>query len=158
MAFKVRTLSLNLPFGLGGMEVQVSEVQQRAAWELYVELATRITAAPMDAEVGSIREALDSLYSVFGTTRSVLRQAGPDVADGPHSLGPIAIRILNEGLRPFVSTWHTALLTAAADEERWHEFSWDRRSQFYEELEATRAGLSEFIDELARMAGITDER
>ena len=72
-SFKV---SLNLPFGLGGVEqTWVPDDDERlAAWELYVELSTRITTVPLHAGTGLVREALSSLYSLFGTTREILRR------------------------------------------------------------------------------------
>jgi hypothetical protein len=82
MALKLRSVSLNLPFGLGGVEVDVSEGEARAAWHLYVEFATRVTGHPLAAGAGSVKEALDSLHSLFVTTRPVLREAGPEVAEG----------------------------------------------------------------------------
>jgi hypothetical protein len=44
-SFKV---SLNLPFGLGGLEQtwEPNDDEQKAAWELYVELVTRTTTVP----------------------------------------------------------------------------------------------------------------
>ena len=36
MGLKVRSLSLNLPFGLGGVNIDVTEAESRAAWQLYV--------------------------------------------------------------------------------------------------------------------------
>ncbi len=78
-SFKV---SLNLPFGLGGVEQtwEPDDDERRAAWELYVELSTRITTVPLQAGTGLQREALTSLYTLFGTTREILRRYGPGVA------------------------------------------------------------------------------
>jgi hypothetical protein len=67
-------LVIGLPFNLGQLEFEPDEIQQMAAWELYVELATRIAVRPFGADEGLMREALSSLYSIFGTTRDVLRQ------------------------------------------------------------------------------------
>jgi hypothetical protein len=86
------------------MDLDVSDVEARAAWELYVEFSTRVSGYAGAA--GSAREALDSLYALFATTRDVLRKAGPDAGRGPKSVGALAIRVLNEGLRPFVVRWH----------------------------------------------------
>src|SRR5215211_7452551 len=99
MALKLRSISLNLPFGLGGVDIEVSEAEVHAAWELYVEFSTRVAARPLAPGAGSVREALDSLYSLFAATREVLRAAGPEVGEGRDAVGPLAIRVLNEGLR-----------------------------------------------------------
>ena len=115
MALKIRSVSLNLPFGLGGMDIDVTEAEARAAWELYVEFSTRVAAHPLAPGAGSVREALDSVYTLFGTTREVLRDAGPEAGHGPDSLGPLAIRVLNEGLRPFQVKWHAESRAAEAN-------------------------------------------
>ena len=41
---KLESISLNLPFGLGGVTIVTTEAQRRAAWSLYVELATRVAS------------------------------------------------------------------------------------------------------------------
>jgi hypothetical protein len=168
MGAKLRSLSINLPFGLGGANIEINENQEKAAWALYVELATRIAGEELKPGMGSAREALNSLYTLFETTRSVLREAGPGAANGPESVGPIAIDILNLGLRPFMVKWHTSLsgfeaqqaeeqrsrfggeVTVIVDESRWPE-----RDAFYRELEKTRQGMLEYIQALAGIAGIT---
>ena len=63
-------LDLKLP-GIGGVagtwEPDESEV--RAAWELYVEMVTRTPLGGYSFQEGSLREALNSIYSLFDTTR-----------------------------------------------------------------------------------------
>lgn len=147
MGFRVRSLSLNLPFGLGGVDIDVTEAEARAAWELYVEFATRVTAHPLEPGAGSPREALDSLHYLFGATREVLRAAGPEVGQSPESLGPLAIDVLNTGLRPFLVRWHTAL------RESGEELDSTQRAEFDAELATLREGLAEYVDALGRIAG-----
>jgi hypothetical protein len=141
---------LNLPFGLGGVDIEVSEAEVRAAWQLYVEFATRVTAHPLEPGAGSAREALDSLYSLFATTRTVLSAAGPEVGDSPDALGPLAIRVLNEGVRPFLVAWHTELRAAEGSSE----LSPERRAVFDRELAQLSQGLAEYVDALASIARI----
>lgn len=160
MALKLRSLSLNLPFGLGGVDVEVSEAEVRAAWELYVEYATRITTVRLEPGAGSARETLTSVYSLFATTREVLRPAGPEIADGPTALGPLAIDILNAGLRPFLVRWHTELRileqqAAVSGAPAGGELPADRRAVFDAELDELRAGLDDYVTALAQIAGIT---
>ena len=83
------------------------EGQKKAAWEMYVELVTRISVAELHEDEGLLREALSSLYSLFITTRTILRQYGPSVAK-PHdgsdlSFGFLAVAILNGVLRPVLA-------------------------------------------------------
>ena len=170
MTLKLQSLNINLPFGLGGANIVVTEAQKNVAWALYVELATRVAGVELRPGMGSAREALSSHYSLFDTTRSVLREQGPGAANGPESVGPIAIEILNQGLRPFLVNWHTILsgfeaqqteeqrsrfggeVTVVIDESRWPE-----RDAFYRELEENRQGMLQYIQALARIAGISAE-
>ena len=48
--------------------------QREAAWEMYIELVTRISVAELKPGEGLLREALSSLYSLFKTTREILRK------------------------------------------------------------------------------------
>lgn len=167
MALKVKTLSFSLPFGIGNVSIEADEAQQEAAWALYVELATRIATVPLAPGTGSAREVLNSLYSLFETTRDVLRRAGPGIANGPHSVGPLAIDILNQGLRPFLVEWHSRLgaFERQQTEQQREDYGgdaaiiieeslWEERDAFYEALERNRQAMRVYIDALAAIAGI----
>jgi hypothetical protein len=91
----LETVSVSLPFGIGSMSWKVDTTQKKAAWSLYVELVTRIAVQPLEVDQGLVREAMNSLYSLFGTTREVLKAAGPDVGASRDSVGGIAIAVLN---------------------------------------------------------------
>jgi len=145
---KLGSVSLNLPFGLGGVTIDVTEAEARAAWALYVEYSTRIAGSELEKGLGSPREALTSLYSLFDTTRAVLREAGPEVAGDIDALGPLAIRALNKGIRPFLVRWHTAL-TASGD-----TLSDEERARFERELNALRKNLDTYVEALGKVAGV----
>jgi hypothetical protein len=115
-------------------------------------LSTRIALAPLAPSEGSAREALSSLYTVFGTTREVLREAGPEAGGKPDSVGAVAIRVLNEGVRPFVARWHTELrrFERANDDES----QWSARPEFDRELERVRGELVAYVAVLAEIAGV----
>ena len=155
---KATKLTVGLPFNLGELEFEPDEVQQRAAWELYVELTTRTAVQPLGKDEGLGREALSSLYSVFDATREILRHAGPTVAQGPNSFGPIAIEVLNKGLRPFLTKWHPLLL---AHEQKCptdvsahdHELSWDKATEFRQEFAKVQGQMLIYAEVLAQIAG-----
>lgn len=108
MAFSITQLNLNLPFGLGGVTIDVGQAEREAGWKLFVEFSTRTSTQPLEPGTGSVREALSSLHTLFGITRDILKEAGPEIGQSPDNLGPVAIRILNDGLRPFLTKWHVA--------------------------------------------------
>ncbi len=156
---KATKLNVGLPFNLGSLEFQNDEVQQRAAWALYVELSTRISTIPLTEDAGILREALTSLYNVFNITRQILREAGPDIAHGPNSLGAVAIDVLNKGLRPFLVKWHPLL---KAHEEKKpseistveHEKNWEQAVELRQELEVVREQMVIYVAVLAKIAGL----
>ena len=69
---KASKLQINLPFNLGAIEFVPDEMQQCVAWELFVELSTRVAIQHRSPSEGFIREDLASLYSIFNTTREIL--------------------------------------------------------------------------------------
>jgi len=155
---KAKKLSVGLPFGLGNIEFEANEVEQRAAWSLYVELTTRVAVQPLDPESGLLREVLASFYSVFAITRKILSDAGPAVAHGPESFGPIAIEVLNKGLRPFTSKWHPLLQShenkRAADVSAYeHEQKWEYYQNMRRELIELQKQMAIYANVLAKISG-----
>ncbi|GAA2967650.1 MULTISPECIES: hypothetical protein [Streptomyces] len=141
------------------------EAEREAAWELYVELATRISVVELREDEGLLREALSSLYTVFGTTREILRRYGPAVAPrvapGQVTFGLLAVNVLNLSIRPLLSRWHP-LLTAyeVQREDRVdpvaHERSWDRAPELRAEIESVRQVLLALAQALNKVAGVGD--
>lgn len=70
------------PAKLSG-EWRPDQAERDAACERYVELVTRIAVVPMSAGHGIRREALTSLYQLFGVTREILRKYGAAQAKPP---------------------------------------------------------------------------
>ncbi len=120
---------------------------------------TRISTQPLDLDQGLIREALNSLYSLFGETRQIQRSAGPDVGVGEDTVGGVAILVLNKGLRPFLSKWHPllqaheALRPAAMNPRDW-ERQWKEEATLRGELEKLRKNLEKYATALAKMAKV----
>ena len=155
---RTEKISVGLPFGLGSFEITPNRAEQRAAWALYVELTTRIAVQPFNPETGLMRGVLDSLYLLFGITRQILRDAGPDVAQGSNSFGPLAIEILTKGIAPFTTKWHQKLLSHESSRPNGfkaldYERSWDQFPQMLLELENLQKEMRRYTDILAEIAG-----
>jgi len=155
----LRKVSVSLPFGIGSAEWEADPTERRAAWSLYVELVTRVAVQPLETDQGLLREALTSLYSLFGTTREILKDAGPDVGASHDSVGGIAIAVLNNGLRPFLAKWHPTLQAWEAQKPttlsfKEHEKNWPEESTLYSELDNLRQGLEQYAKALATIAGV----
>ncbi len=142
-----------------------NDAERMAAWELYVELLTRVGAVPLGADQGLLREALASIYSLFGSTREILRSHGPSVAEpkrnGEYSFGFLAIALLNATLRPLLTRWHPELEDWEAQRppttsRRQHERDWASGEQLRAELRVLRRELAGYADVLARACGVPD--
>lgn len=141
------------------------ESERQAAWELYVELATRITVVELGEDEGLLREALSSLYTIFGTTRDILRRYGPAVAPqvpaGHVTFGMLAVNILNLSIRPLLSKWHPLLTSYEATrppdvDPVTHERGWARAAELRTQIETVRTVLTELADSLKDVAGVGD--
>ena len=146
---KLTKVSVSLPFGIGSAAWEADPTERRAAWSLYVELVTRIAVQSVEVDQGIIREAINSLHSLFGTTREILKEAGPDVGASRESVGGIAITVLNKGLRPFLSKWHPLLQAWEAKRPinispKEHEQNWSEEPKLRNELAKLRRGASHF--------------
>jgi hypothetical protein len=155
----LKQVSVSLPFGIGSAKWEADPTEQNAAWSLYVELVTRIAVQSLGSEQGLLREALNSLYTLFGTTREVLKAAGPQVGASRHSVGGIAIAVLNNGLRPFMSSWHPMLEEWEAERpsglsKKVHEQNWPKAAKMRQELSALRDDLHQYAIALSAISGV----
>jgi hypothetical protein len=142
-----------------------NQAERRAAWELYVELLTRIAVAP--SQHGLLRESLASLHALFSISREILRRHGPDVAepksDGQYNLAYLAIAMLNYAIRPVLSYWHPELESWEAGRDplvsRYsHEHAWARAQELRQAIDATRQQLAQYAALLAAACGVPDLR
>ncbi|THV30142.1 hypothetical protein [Glycomyces paridis] len=156
-------VNLQIPF-VGGIEGtwEPDRAERDAAWELYVEMITRVSVVPLGADEGKAREALTSFYQLFAITREILRRHGPAVARGGSkriTFGRIAVAMLNGSVRPVLATWHPLL---AAHEERRpdgvdtvaHERGWDRIDELRGEIDKVRRNLTDIAVLLGEVAGV----
>ena len=159
-ALKKVKVSVKLPFLDIESEWEADLTERKAAWSLYVELVTRITIETLKEDEGLLREALNSLYSLFGTTREILKEAGPNVgASSTKSVGGIAIAVLNRRIRPFLTKWHPRL-------EVWeakcppnvsffeYEQQWSEALQLRNELQKLRSDLKYYAAALGKIANV----
>ncbi|KAB0316990.1 hypothetical protein F6W79_18335 [Vibrio diabolicus] len=137
--------SLKVNVGFLKMDWNPSEPDKDAAWDMYVELLTRVTIQSLPNEKGNEKAALDSIYSLFETTRSVIKEQGRDCRE----FTKIAIIILNQKIRPFTSKWHKLSLEGAFDET-------ETCANFRSELSVLQYELNIYAQMLAQMASVED--
>lgn len=162
---KLDSFRVSLNLGLFKIEGtwKPDETERKAAWEMYVELITRISLQELRPGEGLLREAFASLYTLFDTTRKILRNSGPSVAqpkdEGNLSFGYLAVVILNYALRPLLAKWHPLLLDYESTKESSvspvdHEKKWDKYEELRGEINDVRSQLSEYANLLAWVAGV----
>ena len=137
---KVR-LSLNIV----QLEISFSEADKNAAWDLYIEMLTRIVTQPLPAQDGDEKTALDSVYSLFPTTREILRRRGRNAIQ----FSKVAIPVLNQVVRPFTAKWHRESLAGAFDDPV-------KCAEFRADLAALQEDLRNYNRMLAEIAGVED--
>ena len=143
--FHLEKISLNV-MGVGlALDVNFSAEDQDAAWELYIEMLTRIVTQPLPSEDGDEQTALDSVYSLFPTTREILRRRGR----GTIQFSKVAIPVLNQVVRPFTAEWHRKSLANAFSDP-------DQRVEFRDSLAVLQTDLRNYNRLLANIAGVED--
>src|ERR1039457_1984566 len=114
--------SLKITFGFLEAEFAPHDADRAAAWELYIEMLTRVTTQNIAPEDGDEKTALDSVHAIFSLTREILKHHGSDC----NEFAKLAIPVLNQIIRPFTAKWHRLLLAGAfQDAARCREFRQD---------------------------------
>ena len=141
--FHLEKVSLNLK--AVQLEVSFAPADKDAAWDLYVEMLTRILTQPLPLESGDEKAALESVYSLAAATREILRHHGR----ASIQFSKVAVPVLNQIIRPFTAKWHKESLAGAFDCE-------SRRREFREELESLQVEMRNYNRLLAEIAGVED--
>lgn len=141
--YKLEKVRLNMKIVSGDIAIRTADAD--AAWELHIEMLTRIVTQPLPSSHGDEQAALDSVYSLFPITRDILRRRGRDTVE----FSKIAIPVLNQVIRPFTAKWHRASLAGAFDDTA-------QKQEFREELKALQEDLRNYNHILAEIAGVED--
>ncbi|QEG41983.1 hypothetical protein UC8_40120 [Roseimaritima ulvae] len=126
-------------------ELHVSQPDRDAAWDLYVELVTRITTQPLGEGDGTEQAALDSVYALFPLTRETIKRHGRHC----HQFTRLAVVILNQKIRPFTAAWHRRAEQGAFDDPQ-------QCRAFRAELTELQQTLREYSGLLADLAEVED--
>lgn len=137
--------SLKLKLGVVEGEFSPNDPDRAAAWELYIELLTRITTQRLAPEHGDEKTALDSVFAIFGLTREILRRHG----SGCGEFAKLAIPVLNQVIRPFTARWHRSSMAGA-----FHDPA--QCVAFRSELAVLQVKIRGYTGALAEMAAVED--
>jgi|TARA_B110000211_G_scaffold114158_1_gene132394 hypothetical protein len=125
------------------MELSFTDTDKIAAWEMYVELLTRITTQELEDKSGDEQTALNSVFSLFGTTREILKSNGRSCVQ----FTKIAVIILNQKIRPFTAKWHKKSLNGAFENPK-------ECKKFRKELKKLQVNLNNYTGMLSEIAGV----
>ncbi len=139
----LKGLQLNVGFLKLDWEPQPDE--QQAAWELYVEILTRVTTQLLPDADGDEEAALKSVHNLFEITRKLLKQKGRKA----QTFSKIAIVILNQKIRPFTAEWHKKSLAGVFDTP-------EGRQEFRKALKEIQNVLRGYAGLLSEIAGVED--
>lgn len=127
------------------VEFEPTEDDMTAAWDMYVELLTRITTQKLDEEDGDEKTALESVHELFPVTRQLLKEKGRRATN----FTKIAVVVLNQIVRPFTAKWHRKEKEGAFNQK-------EECQQFRIELAEVRDKLICYSKMLADMAKVED--
>lgn len=125
------------------LDVELEDKDKKAAWELYVEMITRIATQYLEPDQGDEKTALESIHKLFDEVRRISKSYGPEC----YKFTKIAVFTLNNVIRPFTAKWHKYLVNGEFD---------DMSDEFREELKELQEKLRAFTVLLAEMCGIED--
>ena len=141
--FQLEKITLNA--GIAKAEISFKTSDKDAAWELYIEMLTRIVTQRLPSELGDEQSALDSVYTLFPTTREILRRYGKDTIE----FSKVAVPVLNQVVRPFTTKWHRESLVKAFENK-------EKCQEFRIELEKLLYDLRKYNRMLAEIASVED--
>lgn len=127
------------------MEWKPQDVDKDAAWELYIELLTRITTQYLSPDDGDEKTALESVHSLFGLTRDIIKRKGRHCTQ----FTKVAIAVLNQIVRPFTAKWHKLSMAKAFEDPQ-------QCQQFRKELASLQEVLRRYTRMLADLADVED--
>ena len=141
--WRLKGLKVNLKFL--ELDWAPAEAEKDAAWEMYVELITRVTTQHLLPEDGDEGTALQSVHSLFDITRGVVKEHGRRC----EAFARIAVVILNQRIRPFAAKWHRVSLQGGFESAK-------VREEFRKDLSALQEVLRGYTGLLATVANVED--
>ena len=137
--------NIKLKTSFAEADISFTKADQRAAWDMYVELITRTATQPLADNFGNEEAALQSVYKLFTITRTILKEKGREAKN----FTKIAIIVLNQIIRPFTSKWHQKQVD--------HSFNKSEQcEQFRRELNELQEKLKCYTKLLADLAEVED--
>ena len=143
--WNLTSLKIKTPF----LEVnwEPRDEDRDAAWELYVELVTRVTTQRLAPQEGDEAAALDSIYQLFPLTRETIKRNGRNCINFTR----IAVVMLNQKVRPFTAKWHRRMMDGSLNSTENKQFRTELR-----DLQIELRNYTGLLSELAAVEDLTD--
>lgn len=98
--------------GIGSSKVKIRPNREdlKIAYQLWVELKTRKLGITIDESNDIIHELYNSWYEFFGITRELIKAIPAEkirLSADTRALVELAMKVLNEGLRPHLTMWNS---------------------------------------------------
>ena len=136
---------IGIDIGIAKAKISFKQADKNAAWDMYVEMLTRIVTQPLPSKSGDEQAALISMYSLFETTRNILHKHGRKTIH----FSKVAIPVLNQLVRPFTTKWHQKSLAGEFDDPNMCQ-------EFRNELTILLKDMRNYNRMLANIAGVED--
>lgn len=150
-------VTLTIP-QISEMHFAVTRHSQDVAWKLFVESVTRVATQRLEDGSGLLRETMTSLYGLFNVTRETLKAAEPSVRTTREpTVEHLAIAMLNNEIRPFLSRWHPELKRWEEEHSGRSETEWPRESECRADLLTMQARLRQYVLGFGRLAGFDEQ-
>ncbi len=129
------------------MEWHPKDEDKTAAWELYVELVTRVATQRLTPDEEEEAAALTSIYELFPLTRATIKHHGRHCINFTR----IAVVVLNQKVRPFTAKWHPRAVAGDLDDSGKKEFRAELRN-----LQTDLRNYTRLLADLAEVEDLTD--
>jgi hypothetical protein len=93
--------------GSGKISFKPNRADQQIAYAIWVELSTRKIGLPIDLKHDVVSEIYESWYTFFSITRDLIKDIPVNKVknDSTRKIITLSIDVLNQGLRPHLTTW-----------------------------------------------------
>lgn len=120
-----------------------TDADRALAWDVYVELQTRIAVQTLRDDEGDDTTALTSIYKLFPLSRESMRRHGVECAN----TGVLLTAFLNQKVRNFTAQWHKRSV-----EERWSKKPGTKHPEFRAALKNLQPELKQLARALSQLA------
>lgn len=139
--------------GIGGSKIKLTPnwIDRQIAYKIWVELSTRKIGLPIDLDHDVIVEVYDSWHTFFQVTRELIKDVPVSKfrRHDTEQIVRISIGVLNDGLRPHLTTWQARF-------RRWYDYELNAESAVGlapQEIQRAFGKYTELSEDLIRVNG-----